>query len=472
MPEVALETTTQRKTSDLEFAFATLTAKTALYSRLWDYYDGNQPLVYAAERLRDVFQSRESRFSENWCAVVVDAELDRIHLNEFTVANNTAASDVLNTAFEDTELNLDAEDVHKAALVCGESYVFVWKDTDDGEIEAYYHDPRLCHVFYEQDRPRKKRFAVKWWVGEQDGLRYLNLYYPERIEYYASKQKAASITNAKALTLLRTEENPFEEIPVFHFKIDRRKITSRLQNVIEPQDALNKLLADMMVSAEFGAFNQRYVITSGNTDALKNAPNEIWQIPAGDGTEQGTQVGQFEASNLGNYLNAIDKLATSIAIISRTPKHYVFQQTGDPSGEALIAMEAPLNKKAQRAIDIFKPTWKELAQFILKLSGINTSGLAIAANFDAPETIQPRTQAEIREINVRTGIPLVTTLRDEGWTEDELAQLAKDKAVSDAVQNADTEADGASDKLAADIWTRLGLPSQTPTSSNPQTVAA
>jgi hypothetical protein len=40
---------------------------------LFAYYAGDQPIKYAAERLRDIFQNAQTRFTENWCAVVIDA---------------------------------------------------------------------------------------------------------------------------------------------------------------------------------------------------------------------------------------------------------------------------------------------------------------------------------------------------------------------------------------------------------------
>jgi len=440
--------------SDLDVAYKMLQAKTQAYTTLWKYYDGDHPLVYSAERLREIFQNRESRFSQNWCAVVIESELERIHLKEFSIgaeattpapptdgatpsdlrsaAPSPSPSDTLattlNDLFSQTELDLDASDVHKAALVTGEAYVCAWKD-EDGNVEAYYHDPRMTHVFYDPEHPRQKQYAVKWWVGEADGLRYLNLYYPDRIEYYISTQKAGNISSARGLKPRQEPEvNPFGVVPVFHFRIDRRKISSRLVNVIDPQNALNKLLADMMVAAEFGSFVQRYIITNGDTQALKNAPNEIWNLPAGDGQEQDTQVGQFNTTDLNNYLNAIDKLAISIGVISRTPKHYLLAQGGDPSGEALIAMEAPLNKKAQSAIDLFIPTWQELAAFLLKLqNNTDVQKRDITPVFDEPASVQPRTEAEIRQIDVNTGIPLVTTLRRNGWSEAEIAQMEADK---------------------------------------------
>jgi hypothetical protein len=188
------------------------------------------------------------------------------------------------------------------------------------------------------------------------------------------------------------------------------------------------LFQDMMVAAEFGAFKQRYAITHADISALKNSPNIIWNIPAGDGEGEATQVGEFTPTDLDNYLKAMDHIANDIARISKTPKHYMFSQGGDPSGEALIAMEAPLNKKVTGTIDRLKPVWAQVAAFLLQLDG--TDGITpkdITPLFDEPATVQPRTAAEIREINVRTGIPLVNTLRREGWTEQEIQQLLDDK---------------------------------------------
>lgn len=435
--------------SDLERAFNTLKAKSEAFSLLWAYYDGNQPLVYTNDRLREVFQNINARFSENWCAVVVDSEHERIRLKEFTLPKpesapvtpvagqpqmpaevpENPAEKRLNELYAETELNLDADDVHLAALVCGESYVFAWKDDELG-VEAYYHDPRLCHVFYDPEHPRQKLFAAKWWVNEDDERRYLNLYYADHIEYYASTQKAFSFSTYKGLKELKSpEDNPFGAVPFFHFHIDRRKTTSRLDNAIEPQNAINKLVADMMVAAEFGAFNQRVIISQADPGNLKNAPNQNWWIPAGDGEGQSTQVMQLAAAQLDNYLKAMDRLATTIGVITRTPKHYFYGQGGDPSGEALIAMEAPLNRKAQSAIDGFKPVWAELAVFLLKLDGVEgVQRKDVTPVFDEPATVQPRTEAEIVQAEVNAGIPLVTALRRAGWTDSEIQQMEEDKA--------------------------------------------
>jgi SPP1 Gp6-like portal protein len=435
--------------SDVQRAFETLAAKKAAYDILWNYYDGVAPVKYVVERLREVFGHKTARFTENFAAVIVDSFLERISLKEFDIADETAeitpdaGEDIepsvnplqarLNDLFAQTELNLDASDVHTAALVTGEGFVFAWVDEEVG-LEAYCNDPRLCHIFYDEEHPRIKQFGAKWWVGE-DELLYLNLYYPDHIEYYRSDKKAENVSAYTSLVKQPDEPNPFGVIPIFHFRRERRVIKSVFANAIEPMDAINKLFQDMMVAAEFGTFKQRWAVTAADMTALKSAPNEVWKVPIGDGEGESTQVGEFSATELDNYLKAMSHLANDIAIIERLPKHYFFGQGGDPSGEALIALEAPLNKKVAATISRFSPTWAEVASFLLQLDGAIVPKEAIVPVFEPPETIQPRTQAEIRQIDVNAGIPLVTSLRMSGWTEEEIKAMEDDKQAQQEQQN-------------------------------------
>lgn len=416
--------------TDLEMAYAALAGKKARYDKLFNYFDGDHPLVYNRERLRDIFKDMDAKFTQNWCAVVVDSILERLNIMQFVINKDDATTDALNMLWTSTEMNLDADDAHLAALVTGEAYIVAWKE-DGQPAEAFYNDPRACHLFYAPDNPRRKRFACKWWVGE-DLHRYLTLYYPDRLEYYRTRNdtKNADVQSAAAFepAEIPYAENPYGEIPVFHLRRERRGIKSELTNVIEMQDAINKLLSDMMVAAEFGAFKQRWAISQVDIRGkLQNAPNEIWALPAGDGEGQQTQVGEFDATDLTNYLKAIEQMVNSVAVISRTPKHYFLTQGGDPSGEALIAMEAPLNKKAEKYIERFASTWRQVARFLLKLEGVEVDTADITAGFDRPQTVQPMTLAMLRKANVEAGLPLLTQLRDEGWTQQEIDDMLDDK---------------------------------------------
>jgi len=417
--------------TDLELAYRALTDKKHYYDLLFDYYEGDQPLIYSAERLREIFKDFDARFTQNWCAVVVDSCLERIQLRGYTVAKNQGIAKALGKLVEANELTLEADSVHLAALVTGEAFVIVDEDEEEGP-QAYYNDPRNCHAFYYANNPRKMRFAAKWWLGD-DNRRYLNLYYEDRVEYYVTKEATLDAGNVQSADAFQSADpdvadNPNGVIPVFHFRRDRRKVQSELKNVLEPQNAINKLLNDMMIAAEFGAFPQRWAITETDIKNLKNAPNEIWRLFPSEEGAQNTQLGEFSATQLDNYITGIDKYSTAIAIITRTPKHYFFVQGGDPSGEALIALEAPLNKKCQKYIDRFAVTWRALANYMLTLQGATVDPLTVAATFDRPETVQPKTESDIRAQDVKSGIPLTTTLRDAGWTDADIKAMEEDRA--------------------------------------------
>jgi hypothetical protein len=75
-----------------------------------------------------------------------------------------------------------------------------------------------------------------------------------------------------------------------------------------------------------------------------------------------------------------------------------------------------------------------VAAFLLQLDGITVDPMAITPVFEDVETVQPLTQSVIRQNAVGAGIPLVTTLRREGWSDAELEQLAADRSEEQAAQ--------------------------------------
>ena len=85
-------------------------------------------------------------------------------------------------------------------------------------------------------------------------------------------------------------------------------------------------------------------------------------------------------------------------------------------------------KKVKRYIARFIPTWQGLASFLLALDGHDVPPENIEPIYDDPETVQPKSTADIRKIEVETGIPLVTVLRNEGWTQEQLDQMDEDKS--------------------------------------------
>lgn len=419
---------------DIKIAFDTIKGKKPLYNQLFSYYEGYHPLHYSASRLKKVFEKMDIYFSENWLSVIIDAVIDRLVLTGFDISDNSEAKLRLDALWRDHNIQLIAEDVHEGVTIVSEAFVIAMKvenEEGDEELEIFFNDARMCHMFYKANQPNKKRMAAKLYQDDE-GFTRLTLYYDDHFEHYRSRKSYNMGSLCPSYKFLEPdpempqEDNAFDKLPVFHWSLSR---TTRKRDLgpseISMQDAINKLLTDMMVSSEFNSFVQRVIISKSDPGNMPNESGTNWWLPASD-DGQNTEVKELGGRDLNGYLNGIDKLATSLAIISRTPKHYFFVQGGDPSGEALIALEAPLNKKVKKRQGRCGVEWQAFAQFLLELEGIEIERNQIAPTWEPAETIQPKTQAEITQLDVTAGMPLLTSKRRQGWSQSDIKQLADD----------------------------------------------
>lgn len=431
---------------DVKLALETILKKKPVYDLMYDYYHGNHPLRYSTERLKKAFSKIGVYFAQNWIAAVVDAVLDRLVLKGFDVSDSKENDDLLDNMWEDHEMGLLSDDVHEAATVVGEGYVIAWKEDaeEEGEelpLDIYFNDPRMCHVFYDSYRPSKKRYAAKLWI---DTERYpcMILYYPDRLEHYKAQSPVSKIggwiTTASNFQPDITygedgvEENVYGVIPVFHFRAGRTSGKKEIgQSEISLQDAVNKLFADMMVGSEFSTFNQRAIIAQADPGNLKNEAGVNWFIPGGDGKGQAASVIELGNKSLANYIQAIDHVSQSMAIISRTPKHYLMLNRGTPSGDALLAMEAPLVKKVKKRIEGYDPEWRRLAVFMLMLEGVTVAAKDITSTWEPVTSNQPLASAQTVKTEVDSGIPIKTSVRRQGWSKSDMEQLESDTKEDD-----------------------------------------
>ncbi|MBX0328690.1 phage portal protein [Oscillochloris sp. ZM17-4] len=421
--------------ADLEKAYNALRAKKRDLDRYFSYYDGEEQTPVVSERLREVYQNIDFSINENWAAVVIDSMADRINL-EGVKGPNQEVQDAIDEALQLTDLLIEADDAHEAALIAGEAYLLAWKE-DDGDVECYYHDPRMCHVFYDEASPNRATFAAKWW--EDDTRCHIKLFHADRIVHYAANRTASGeFADSDVFTKIDEAEHDYGVVPVFHLRPRRRKAISELRSVIPIQDGINLMLTNMFVTGEFSAAPMKYVISNAEgLEDLVSAPNRIWTIPSAGGLDGGSspQVGQFGAADLGNYLKAVEHSINALSSITRTPKHYFDLGQNAPSGEALKVMEAPLVKKCRERIARFEPTWRRLIVFLCKLQGVEVAERDITIQWSSSETVQPAQEAATEKARAdavaakkEIGISVRQALRELGYTDEQIDQMGDERA--------------------------------------------
>jgi len=126
-----------------------------------DYYDGDQPMVYSASRLREVFgSSKLTKFVQNWCSLVVNTALDRISFKGWS-SEDKGTIDTLNDFYKQEDLKVVSQDVHKDALITGHGYL-VFDELDSG-LRVFRNSPMNVYCEYSDSEPDIMEYAFKMW---------------------------------------------------------------------------------------------------------------------------------------------------------------------------------------------------------------------------------------------------------------------------------------------------------------------
>lgn len=412
-----------------------VTSRRAEYEEAEAYYEGDVPEVFGSLFMRNVF--RKSGYSQklNFCRPVVDAVYNRLEITA-VVGVSDAADKVIGDVWEFNELQLDADEIHRRALVYGDCYVMVWPD-EEGNLEISYNTPLTTAIVYDPQSPKKKLYAVKMW--EDDRGTRLNVYEPDRILKYRADAK--TVEEGTEWILIQSLDNPFGEVPVFHFRTERPYGRPEHKDAYDAQDYINKQFVTSMYVADYQGAPQRYAVTKAsqtseatdyaegdtareNAGALQNGPGKLWML---DGVDK---VGEFKPADPANFWNPIRDTVRSMASLTNTPLHY-FEKTGNvPSGEALRVAEAPLIKKVNRRQQSFGQTWRDIFRFVLRASGINEDVQVKWHQVESLDELE-RLDAMLKKRNV--GMSIAQVLREAGYDE-----VVIERIIEEAKQERDT----------------------------------
>lgn len=357
-----------------------------------DYFDGTQPLGFATSSYRAEFEQIVKSTSDNWMPIIVEAVSERLHVNGFRFGDNPDADDDANLIWQENGLDNDSELLHLDALKYGVSAAMVWVDEDSGRPLITVEHPTEVYVAHAAGTARTRVAAVKAYIDDWDGLHYANVYLPEVTYKFLS-------SDGNKWAQIDAVPNPVGIVPVVAFRnrMDTfGRFRSELDGFTSTQDQINKLVADMLVASEFGAFRQRWATglevpkdpeTGKPVQPFKAAINRLWINPDENG-----KFGDFEATDLKHYIDAITSRIQSLASRSRTPPHYLLASGVFPNGESTKAAESGLVSKVRSRQRAFGECWEQVMRLAFAMTNDGRANEATAETIWAdPET---RTESE------------------------------------------------------------------------------
>jgi len=354
-----------------------------------------------------------------------------------------------------------AGEIHKEALKNGDAYAIVWFDPR-GEVRIYPQSAGSVTVVYDEETPGRILWAAKIW-GTLDRRTRLNIFYPDRIERYVSRKESegglpdakefipvgpraalpanaargvdldhASQDEALQAGSLRSDiANPFGIVPVFHFANNADVGClgqSELAQAIPIQDGLNKSVLDMLVAMEFSAYRQRWA--SGIEMEYDDDGNALPPFSAGAdrlwvATDPSTTFGDFNTSDLDQFLKVKDSFRIDMASVTGTPLHYFLQNSrGFASGEALKQNEARFLAKVHDRQASFGAVWAELMSFALRLAG-RGDGIELITNWEDPSPLTEKDTLANILLKKQIGVSTERALREAGYGDVDVKRMLR-----------------------------------------------
>lgn len=400
-----------------------LDSSSGTLARLDSYYNGTQPQAFLSKDAREALGDRLRVLAVNFPRLAVHALAERLNVSGFRLDGADAPDAGLWADWRRNRMTDAAAQAHVDALVYGRSFVIVWAGPRGPLVTV--ESARQVSVIRDP-ATREVTSALKRWVA--DGKGHAVLYERDQITRYTS---AANVEDPAAMPATSWEHaetipNPLGVVPVVPI-VNRGRLlevdgVSEMGDLLDLSDALNKLLADMMVTSEFYARPRRWasgleILEDDEGNPVKPfspALDDVWQSE-----DPATKFGQFDAAKLDGYASAVALITQQIGALSTLPPHYL-GLNGDqpPSADAIRSAEASLVSRCYQLQRTFEQAWADVARLIIAVrDGVDPLSIDLDIVWTNPETRTPAQAADAAAKLVGVGVPLAIVLEDQmGYT--------------------------------------------------------
>lgn len=424
-------------TKDVETAIKQFNDNSTAVKKASDYYAGEHELKFATDKFKNAFGSLFKTFALNLCPAICDAVRDKLVVSGFRLEAGEEG-EIPKTAWklwQNNRMDILSGEIHKEAMISGDAYAIVWVDAEK-RLTVYPNKAANCTIKYDTETPGKKLWAAKHWLTDEKKVR-LNLYYPEQTLRLISKNKHDSgmLPEAKEFVMFdKPVPNPYGQVPVFHFA-NNGEIgsfgSSEIKQAMPVQDALNKSVLDMLVTMEFASYRQRWAagIEIEIDDEGKAKPpftagvDKLWLTENAE-----TKFGDFEVTDLEQFLKVKDAFKVDLAHVTGTPLYY-FMQTGGsfPSGEALKKSETRFINKVIDRQKTFGAVWADLMAFALMIEG-QGEAIRLFTEWEDPAPLSEKEALDNLLVKQDLGVSDEQLLIEAGYGEEDVRKMLEAKA--------------------------------------------
>jgi len=422
----------------LEDLLQRLNEPLARYAELDRYYDGKQPLAFLSPEAKTALGNRFGVMASNIPRLAVTALAERLRITGFAGDADVWADWIR------SDLDQTSGVAHREALLLGDSYVIVWADrfgrprvsVESAKQVAVLTDPGSREVYA----------GIKRWEDANRKTTEAVMYLPDKIVRLRADQQGAV---ANGFTVIDEFANPLGVVPVVNLRNTDRILgdfgCSEIDDLKPLVDALNKSLADMMVTSEYVGRPRRWatgielteepVIDDDGNPVLDSdgqpLMREVNPIPEGHramiSENDAAKFGQLNAADLAGYEASVRVILGQIMAVSTLPAHYLGVLTDNPaSADALRAAEASLTARAEARQQQFGRSWESVARLMIAVRDGRDPNMIddIRVQWADAATRSVAQEADaVVKLNQAGLLPASYALAKLGYSDDEIAKI-------------------------------------------------
>lgn len=428
----------------------------ARYADLDRYYTGKQPLAFLSPEAKVALGNRFGIMASNIPRLAVTALGERLRITGFSGDIALWADWIRN------DMDQLCGVAHREALLLGDSYVIVWADRF-GRPKVTVESAKQVAVAVDPGS-RQVIAALKRWEDKTRNITEAVLYLPDSIHRLRADQ--VGTVTATGFSTVDEIANPLGQVPVVNLRNTDQILTdfgcSEIDDLKPLVDALNKSLADMMVTSEYVGRPRRWATgielteepvldDDGNPvldDDDQPVMTEVNPIPEGHramiSENNEAKFGQLNAADLSGYEASVRVILGQIMAVSTLPAHYVGVFTDNPaSADALRAAEASLTARAEARQQTFGRAWEQVARLMIAVRDGRDPNLIddVRVHWANAATRSVAQEADAVVKLYQAGLlPARYALSKIGYSDDEITKISNAAATIPAARQGNTDA--------------------------------
>ncbi|WP_054372433.1 phage portal protein [Rhodococcus rhodochrous] len=397
----------------------------------WDnYLEGEQPLKYMSDAMREELGDTVAELVLNWARLVADAYESRLDIEGFRYADSDVEDEVLWAGWQYNDMDEQSQQGHLDSIALSRSYVLISANKEKDQPPRNTVESPFQVWARRDPGTRKVSSAIKKWKDEDD-VDHVLVFTPTETTEFVKKEgewKAGEFQ----------DKHNFGIVPVVPL-VNRPRILrpdgmTEFRDVIPLADAANKMATDMMVSGEFHAMPRRWAFGLKQSDFVDRNGNPLstWskvksRLWANENPN--IKVGQFDEADLTVFHNTIKLLAQLTSQIAALPPHYMgFVGDNPTSADAIRSSETQLVKRVERKHTFLGGAWEEVQRinlmYLRKSPKLEPRDYQIETVWRDPSTPTVAQKADAAVKKYESGIvPLEQTRIDLGYSATQRKQM-------------------------------------------------